>query len=112
MKTYIGIRDLDHDRCAVTVDGQPLDPRLDLHVHEPDGFEWGYWGAGPAQLALAILADATGDGGLAVELHQMFKVRIVATLGGEWRMTDAIVLDWVDRNRASKSSPATADAVA
>jgi hypothetical protein len=40
--------------APVHVDGQPLDPRHDLYNHSPDGFEWGYHGSGPAQLALAL----------------------------------------------------------
>jgi len=28
-----------------------------LWNHSPDGFEWGYGGSGPAQLALAIYQD-------------------------------------------------------
>lgn len=41
----------------VTVDGIDLDPRTDLRALSNVGFEWGYNGAGPMQLALAILAD-------------------------------------------------------
>ena len=37
---------------------RPLDPRFDLHKHSPDGFAWDKGDAGPAQLALALLADA------------------------------------------------------
>jgi hypothetical protein len=40
------------------VNGDPLPPRLDLFNHSPAGFDWGYGGSGPAQLALAMLADA------------------------------------------------------
>jgi len=40
--------------------GKPLDPRFDLRSHSPTGFEWGYGGSGPSQLALAILADHFG----------------------------------------------------
>lgn len=62
MKTYIGER-LEHG-CEVYVleDGKrrPLSLRLDLRNHSPEGFEWGYGGSGPAQLALAILADCLG----------------------------------------------------
>lgn len=64
--------------AVATFNGEPLDPRLDLWNHSPTGFEWGYGGSGPAQLALAILAKYLGDDGLAVELHQPFKWRIVA----------------------------------
>src|SRR5439155_2970286 len=41
----------------VSVNGVPLNPRLDLRKHSVTGFEWGYGGSGPAQLALALLAD-------------------------------------------------------
>ena len=56
----------------VTVNGDLLDLRLDLHNHSPDGFEWGYCGSGPAQLALAILADHLGDDEQALNLCQRF----------------------------------------
>lgn len=62
MKTYVGQR-LDTG-CEVYVvdDGKtyPLPPRDNIRNHSPDGFEWGYGGSGPAQLALAILADCNG----------------------------------------------------
>ena len=54
MSTYSGVR--TDAGCVVTVDGKPLGPRLDLFNHSPTGFEWGYFGSGPAQLALAIVA--------------------------------------------------------
>ena len=52
---------------------RPLDLRLDLFNHSPTGFEWGYGGSGPAQLALAILAERLSDDAMAVRLHQAFK---------------------------------------
>lgn len=54
MTTYMGTR--SDEGVEVTADGKPLDPRNDLANHSPDGFEYGYGGSGPAQLALAILA--------------------------------------------------------
>uniref|UniRef100_UPI003AF96E02 DUF6166 domain-containing protein n=2 Tax=Thiolapillus sp. TaxID=2017437 RepID=UPI003AF96E02 len=41
--------------------GEPLNPRFDLANKSPTGFSWGYRGSGPAQLALAILADYLRD---------------------------------------------------
>lgn len=71
-KFYHGYRD-DKFRLVVTVSGKhPLDPRLDLFRHSPDGFEIGFHGKGPAQLALAMLADALGDDGRALSLHRHF----------------------------------------
>ncbi|MCA9071157.1 MAG: hypothetical protein KDA84_19650 [Planctomycetaceae bacterium] len=57
-----------------------LNPRLDLWNHSPTGFEWGYGGSGPAQLALAILADFLNDEEAAVSLHQKFKFQVIAGL--------------------------------
>lgn len=95
MKTYIGIRDLDQGCCVVEVDGRPLDPRTDLRRHSSGGFEWGYYGAGPAQLALALLADVAGDR-VALANYQLFKRRAIAGLAGEWRLTEAMIRDWLE----------------
>lgn len=87
MKTYRG----DRDRlgtCTVTVDGRPLPPRLDVRNHSPTGFEWGYGGSGPAQLALAILCDHLGDDESAEGLYQAFKRHVIAGLPeGPWTLT-------------------------
>ncbi len=82
-----------------------LDPRNDLFNHSPDGFASGYGGSGPAQLALAILADATGDDRLAVKLHQGFKWEVIAKLPETelWLLTRADVLNWIrDETGADK----------
>jgi len=63
-----------------------LDPRFDLMKHSPTGLEWGYEGSGPAQLALAILADATGDDLLALQTYQRFKREIIAKFGDSWTL--------------------------
>lgn len=63
---------------AVDDDQQRLLPkRLDLATHSPSGFSWGYGGSGPAQLALAISADAMGDE-WALEHYQEVKNELVA----------------------------------
>jgi len=60
---YIGKRD-DEGGCMVFHEDEHgvsvLRPRFDLRRHSPDGFNWGYEGSGPAQLALALLADYLG----------------------------------------------------
>jgi Family of unknown function (DUF6166) len=94
-KTYIGTphRDSISGQSLVSVsDGrksEPLPLRLDLFNHSPTGFSWGYGGSGPAQLALALLADALGDDDRAVRLHQAFKFKVVACWpeGERWWIT-------------------------
>ncbi len=72
-----------------------LDPRFDLANHSPTGFAWGYLGSGPAQLALAILADVTNPPA-AMRHYQAFKHDKIATLGrGAWTIEAADVLEWL-----------------
>lgn len=73
----------------VTVNGEPLNPRFDLHNHSPDGFSWGYNGSGPAQLALAIVSDFLGNDCAALDVYQDFKREIVANLVQDqiWALT-------------------------
>lgn len=76
--------------CVVTVqrggESYPLDPRYDLRNHSPTGFGWGFNGSGPAQLALALLADALGDE-RAQRLYQDWKFKVVSRLGDTWEMS-------------------------
>ena len=95
MKTYKGRR--ERHRVEVTADGRPLDPRLDLCSHSPTGFEWGYGGSGPAQLALALLADHTGNDNEAVALHQDFKRLVVARFAfRSWELTGPQMDSWLE----------------
>jgi hypothetical protein len=86
MKTYKGWR--EGYAVDVTVDGRPLNLRLDLWNHSPTGFEWGYCGSGPAQLALALLADHLTDDGQALVFYQRFKWAVVVELPKRrWTLT-------------------------
>lgn len=51
-------------------------------VHSPSGFEWGYGGSGPADLALNILAMCVPLR-QAYQLHQDFKWKFIATMNWE-----------------------------
>ncbi len=78
----------------------PLDPRFDLWKHSPSGFEWGYSGSGPAQLALALLAHVLPHEEGAVVLRHAFKDKIVAELNhGGWILTEDQILETADALR-------------
>jgi hypothetical protein len=66
----------------VWLDGKELLPGPSQKVwnHSPDGFNWGYGGSGPAQLALAIVLAITRDKSVATMIHQTVKRNIVALL--------------------------------
>jgi hypothetical protein len=97
MRTYTGRRDRDRT-CQVWVndagDARLLPLRLDLYNHSPTGFEWGYGGSGPAQLALALLADALDDDDRAVRLHQSYKFRVIGRLprDEDWTLSENEIL--------------------
>ena len=58
----------------------PLNARVDLMNYSSDGFEVGYDGPKPMQLALAILADALGDNERAVALHEAFRKEWIVSM--------------------------------
>jgi len=95
MKIYEGGRSLAG--AVVTVDGKPLPPRYDLKKLSPAGFEWTYEGAGPAQLALALLADHLGDDQKALRHHDAFMRAVIAELDNAWRLTSADIDDALKR---------------
>jgi len=83
-----------------------LSPNLsqELYNHSPCGFNWGYPGSGPAQLALAILLDATGgDEEVSLRYYHSFKWEIIAKWGDEWAISREDIINFIDRLNASKS---------
>lgn len=72
--------------------------------HSPDGFQWGYGGSGPADLALSILTDyllRTGFGEMAAKrkatlLHQDFKWAKIATTKGNLLITGDEIAVWLE----------------
>jgi hypothetical protein len=101
---YIGQRDTARGCKVICVEAdgarRELRLRLDLARHSPTGFEWGYEGSGPSQLALALLADCLGDDRPALEHYQEFKRLVIAPMQQRrWRLTSLEVRAVVDRIR-------------
>jgi Family of unknown function (DUF6166) len=114
MKTYYAGAGFFNDGLVfVTWDEKvvaPLKLRLDLRNHSPTGFGWGYAGSGPAQLALAILADCVGDE-RALANYMAFKFRVIALLpqeeGFELDEADIIkTVEDIERARAAERAKA------
>ena len=75
-----------------------VSPRFGLAKHSPDGFEFGYGGSGPAQLALGILADFLDDDERAVWLHQKFKDSFTGNTraaDNEFVITGTEIVEWL-----------------
>lgn len=107
--------------CVVTIDGQPLDLALDVYPHSPDGFEWGYHGSGPAQLALAIMVeffkrtipDVRLAKALAIRFYQRFKSDVIARFDSDasWTLTGATIQTWLYKVPESAYTQAISQAV-
>lgn len=110
---YHGRRDANGVSTVVreTAAGVNLGPLRHIVRHSPTGMEWGFLGAGPADLARSVLLDALGreagcpgcspvgcgdhcDGFRAVP-YQEFKAAVIGDLADEWRMNRAEVLAWL-----------------
>ncbi len=89
------------DLCEVCYDEpdgnrEELSPELSqkLRNRSPDGFNWGYVGSGPAQLALALLMEEIPVRD-ALALYGQFNFRVVAEFGKEWQITSNEILQHV-----------------
>lgn len=114
MTKYVGIRHPSSGSAFVSVIDDTtgtvsaLERGYRYVNHSPTGFEWGYTGSGPAQLAFAILLDHYGAPGQAWLFYQDFKERVIAMLNRDrWELTTAEVEKALDgirefRSRAQK----------
>lgn len=116
-KTYKGVRPADDQedgqvmqlsgvQVTVQVEGGRPKPLRHVQLHS-DGFEWGYSGSGPADLALSILADHFDERPSRRQLHhgececwplhQKFKEAFVAgwPMWG-WEITSRAIDDWLN----------------
>lgn len=97
-------------------------------MHSPTGFETGYAGSGPADLALSILCDffgvssstierfcrftlQEGDAPLAaqaVHYHQQFKIDFIAgqelAINGAYSIREQEILDWLAKMKIAEKS--------
>jgi len=122
MRTYRGYRqyaaNLDGEATGSTAlvwvevadQRQQLPMCLEMRNHSPAGFEWGYQGSGPAQLALALVVDACGPEYRSAALYQRFKERVVARLPRDaWTLTVEQVRDVVTQITSELDSASIPD---
>jgi uncharacterized protein DUF6166 len=102
MKVYKGTRNADGTAYVLVAEpakpDRPLAPRTDLFKQCATGLDWGYSGTGPAQCALAVLADALGDDLRAVRVHRRFNFYVITALPRHlpWQLTAAEVIAMVE----------------
>ena len=87
-------------KCVVSVTGAGgpnylLPQRQDIRNHSPAGFEWGYGGSGPAQLALALVADCRGKEYAVPKIYQRVKRAVARFPRDGWTITERLVYSLV-----------------
>ena len=100
------------DGCLVELDNEgyvtqlSLEKSLQVVDHSPDGFQWGYSGSGPAQLAAAILYEITDDPDLTRTYYQLFKFDHVAKWEGLiFEISEDEVRNWLQNVGAPIAPP-------
>ena len=105
MRVYKGVRSTEG--CVVTVNSQPLPPRL-----RPDstgGFNWGDIDEAAGELAYSLLADVVGINE-ARSFAQHYKQTVVSSLPHErWRLTAEEIRLHVAALKMLQVDPAAAD---
>ena len=90
----------DEAYTGVLVDGVPLPQRI--VYHSPTGFEFGYGGSGPADLALNILALFISRCE-AEQLHQDFKWAFIGSAFPGLTLRAATVRAWIEAQRRARN---------
>jgi len=105
---YKGIRTTAGATVHVVDSGRRslLPPCNNIRNHSPTGFEWGYGGSGPAQLALALCVHALdGDARRAQSIYQDLKFRIVGRLESDrWALSKETIVQTIHDLEAENRS--------
>ncbi|HLJ36102.1 MAG TPA: DUF6166 domain-containing protein, partial [Ktedonobacteraceae bacterium] len=115
VKVYRGWREKDatgYENTHVTVNGNSLAPFNTVGPRPPRKirFEWGYYGAGPSQLATAILADYFGESSVegwanwetsrAIKYVADFKNEVIGHLPPDsWELTSEQIREWLEKRK-------------
>jgi hypothetical protein len=78
--------------CTVTLDGKALVLKASLaHLNKsPTGFNWGYGGSGPSQLAFEVCRRIWGKE-IALRIYQRFKEQYIAPIQADSFTTSIMV---------------------
>ncbi len=113
MITYTGIR-TKHARSVVVCTPDGPENLRHHNRHSPDGFEWGYGGSGPSDLALSILIDYFNRQGSETVItdanfhYQAFKWAFISGIKEDgWSITEDQIKEWLEGVRGDAPDPRT-----
>lgn len=87
------------DGVVVTIEGDGhVRPLHHVQRHSPTGFEFGYAGSGPADLAHSILVDVLNVKSVAPGMYQAFKFDVISKLDSDaFEIGQEFVRQWLSR---------------
>lgn len=89
-------------RDGMDITDVALDDSLKLGYHSPGGFEFGYSGSGPTQLAIAILLACTRQPELSLHNAGRFRDHFISKQRGNFfGMTERSILRWLGNHTAA-----------
>ena len=83
---------MDNNGCTTELS---LEKSFEVVQHSPDGFQWGYGGSGPAQLAAAILYETTNNPELTRRYYQDFKFDHVSQWEDTFEINELEIKIWL-----------------
>jgi len=95
-KVYKAVRGIINNRLVIC-EGSQLRDLPHIMYHSPDGFEWGYGGSGPSDLARSILYDVAGLA-VADRYYQLFKEKFLCHTDKDgFTLKEEDILNWLRR---------------
>jgi|LFRM01.1.fsa_nt_gb hypothetical protein len=99
---YFANRTLHGNQVFVKRRNGSIYPLRHICRHSLDGFEWGYGGSGPADLALSILTD-TVEPEMAERHYMAFKREVISGLPFEgWQIKEELIRAWIEWREAGE----------
>ena len=99
---YAGARGENGEIKVVRIRNGRQEPLRHLVLHSPSGFEWGYSGSGPTDLARSIIADVTGDDNPHPGIYQEFKRQFVTRWKDRWEVSLEKIQSWLKERKAAQ----------
>ena len=105
MKIYMGVNTGPGPQDVVVfyADGShQTHPLRHVVRHSPDGFQWGYGGSGPADLALSILHDCFLNTVLIEKHYQTFKREFIEPVDRQLYIKESDILLWMSEQEGEE----------
>ena len=96
---------MEHTEIVTLIELAKSELQSKIADHSPDGFQWGYSGSGPAQLAAAILYEITDDVELSRGYYELFKHDHVSQWEDTFEISEFEIKIWLSLVGAKVEPP-------